>query len=86
MTACSSRCGTKDEKMNRGARRLRKEMDRYAWNCLVYGERAEGRAGQSPARPSEGYCAVCLAAISRSSTSNTNVAPGLIRGGRPLSR
>ena len=27
-----------------------------------------------------------LATISRSSISNTNVAPGLIRGGRPLSR
>ena len=32
-------------------------------------------------------CADYLAAtISRSSMSNTNVAPGLIRGGRPLSR
>lgn len=27
-----------------------------------------------------------VATISRSSMSNTNVAPGLIRGGRPLSR
>jgi hypothetical protein len=27
-----------------------------------------------------------VAMISRSSISNTNVAPGLIRGGRPLSR
>jgi hypothetical protein len=27
-----------------------------------------------------------VATISRSSISNTNVAPGLIRGGRPLSR
>jgi hypothetical protein len=27
-----------------------------------------------------------LATISRSSISNTNVAPGLIKGGRPLSR
>jgi len=33
------------------------------------------------------YCVELLGAmISRSSISNTNVAPGLIRGGRPLSR
>jgi hypothetical protein len=47
--------------------------------------RSSGICPRSISRRS--YCARYLeATISRSSMSNTNVAPGLIRGGRPLSR
>ena len=53
MTACSSRRGTKDEKTNQGARRLRKEMDRHVWHCLLNGEggtRSSGTVFRSTVR------------------------------------
>ena len=48
-------------------------------------DRLLSRAGECPARPCEDYGAGVLLTISRSSTSKTNVAPGLMWGGAPLS-
>jgi hypothetical protein len=72
MTTCTSRLGTKEEKTYHiGA---------------DYGKRRTVRVELFTAHRCEGYCGDCLAMTSRSSISNTNVAPGLIKGGRPLSR
>jgi hypothetical protein len=55
--------------------------------------RAQWKINQPPSRkrerarvPGTQCGATWLAIISRSSISNTSVAPGLMRGGRPLSR